>query len=477
MSRSRLPTWRVAVRLVAAIVLASASSPARAQGSGVVWESLGTFEMSSSSRSYTIVFLPAEGPASADPARDDIFNLSSRGIARYAPGEDNGEWGNWRMLCRLSSCTSRGAISTSRGVLLGGHDFNVVRSTDRGQTWESNVTGTGADGFVEMTLPGFEGQILATFDFALRSSGDGARNTWQRLGTVGGSPTEDVIEVPPSPMLPGGRLLMGVWNGVTYSEDGGASWRPTSAYGQAAYIGFSFTFAPVAGHPYGGIVFAGLGDLRFYPGSYGTVARSDDGGLSWTVVHRFDPAAWAMNNVTRVEVLATPDGVLWAGLGDGTTGQGPTALRLGAIVRSTDGGVTWEVAGTGYPGGGVNQLILARTGALYAATDRGVWRTTGPAFTVAGETSPAEAPPFSVSVRPNPAGGRAEVVLSLSEAQAVRVSVFDVQGREVAVLLDGSATAGERRLGVDTSAWPAGVYVVRVSAGAEVMSARLTVAR
>ena len=79
-------------------------------------------------------------------------------------------------------------------------------------------------------------------------------------------------------------------------------------------------------------------------------------------------------------------------------------------------------------------------------------------------------------MRPNPAGGRVEVVVSLTEAQAVRVVVVDALGREVAVVLD-EAAVGERVVGLDTSSWPAGVYVVRATAGAQIASVRLVVAR
>ena len=82
-----------------------------------------------------------------------------------------------------------------------------------------------------------------------------------------------------------------------------------------------------------------------------------------------------------------------------------------------------------------------------------------------------------VSVRPNPSQGHVEVMLSLAEAKDVRVVVFDALGREVAVVLAGPVAAGERALSVDTSAWPIGVYVVRVVAGGRTASARLVVAR
>jgi hypothetical protein len=59
----------------------------------------------------------------------------------------------------------------------------------------------------------------------------------------------------------------------------------------------------------------------------------------------------------------------------------------------------------------------------------------------------------------------------------VRVAVVDALGREVAVVLAGEAPAGERTVGVDVSAWPVGVYVVRASAGTRTATARLVVAR
>ena len=63
---------------------------------------------------------------------------------------------------------------------------------------------------------------------------------------------------------------------------------------------------------------------------------------------------------------------------------------------------------------------------------------------------------------PNPSTGRTSMTLSVAEAQAVRVTVLDALGREVAVLHDGPLAAGQlHRLVFDGSGLPAGVYVVR----------------
>ena len=95
---------------------------------------------------------------------------------------------------------------------------------------------------------------------------------------------------------------------------------------------------------------------------------------------------------------------------------------------------------------------------------------------VAGEASP-ETGAARLAVFPNPASGRVAVRASLAAAGPVRVAVYDALGREVAVAFDGALSAGEREMVVETGAWPAGVYVVRMTAGAETVSARLVVAR
>lgn len=77
---------------------------------------------------------------------------------------------------------------------------------------------------------------------------------------------------------------------------------------------------------------------------------------------------------------------------------------------------------------------------------------------------------------PNPFGGATAIMVASAEAVPdARVELFDVVGRRVAVLHRGPLAAGDSRLLVDGSALPAGVYVVRVLAGAESATLRLVV--
>gem|GEM_PF-1430282 len=446
-------------------------------------------------------FLRGEGAQADDPSADTLVVFSFNGGAfLYNPSGaagaagDNGEWGAWHLLCSISSCTSPddGLITAAGTFVMGSQSgpTGIARGTDRGRTWVLRVDGYNAAPFIEPRLPGLVGPdgtptILAgTTSFiggTFRSDGDGAPGTWTGSGLAGGS-IEALGVVPPSAMLPTGRILAGVWNGVTYSDDGGQTYTPSSAYGQAAYIAYSFTFVPDDGHPYGGVAFAGLENVGLYPAARAEIHRSDDGGATWALVHRFTAAELEIpvpegTDVSQVTLYATADGTVWAGVGQSTGASNPARST---ILRSVDGGHTWVQADAGYRnvhgwGYRVNQFRLSRTGVLYAATDRGVWRTT--AAVVVGEAPPSSLG-LSLSVSPNPSRGLITLSLTSRETQRVRVVVTDVTGREVAAV-EAWATPEGSSVSVDASRWASGVYVARASVGrhTEHVTARFTVAR
>ena len=86
------------------------------------------------------------------------------------------------------------------------------------------------------------------------------------------------------------------------------------------------------------------------------------------------------------------------------------------------------------------------------------------------------APTLTLTAGPNPSAGPVRLAATVAEAGPVRVEVFDALGRRVAVLHDGPSAAGPAAWTWDGAA-PAGVYVARLTAGAETRSRRLVVAR
>ena len=79
--------------------------------------------------------------------------------------------------------------------------------------------------------------------------------------------------------------------------------------------------------------------------------------------------------------------------------------------------------------------------------------------------------------RPNPLRDQGRITFSLPEAGPAVVDVFDVQGRTVARLADGTRTAGPHAVAFDASALPAGTYLVRLSASGQSRTVQAAVVR
>jgi hypothetical protein len=126
----------------------------------------------------------------------------------------------------------------------------------------------------------------------------------------------------------------------------------------------------------------------------------------------------------------------------------------------------------------IDDSFTASLGTLGASTDAGdddpAWDAAGSVATDGGAPGLATA---LAPTAPNPTGGAATVRFTLAQAGPVRVAVYDVLGREVAVLVDADRPAGPHAVRLDASRLAAGTYVVRLVAADAVVARRLTVAR
>ncbi len=444
----------------------------------VAWEPMGldSFEVR--------MLLFAEGPA-PDGSLDTLYTTDHGGprpdIAgphRLPPG---GEWSV--LVCVFypakEGCGPEIIAQTASGVILIGSSagpIRVRRSADSGETWEKDVL----DEHVGCLYAASEAFDRAAFacewtGTIWRSDHDGAAGTWEQLGFPDpegrGFGAFALAEALPGPALPAPRLIAAVAGGMSYSDDGGETWTRSALWqGFRYWSDGGIARHAIDGHPYGGVLYVGIRDGGF---GWPTVYASEDGGETWAL--RSGGPDMTETRFNRGVVAADSSGGVWVGTSWGSLISGTS---WGTVVWSGDGARTWADVGAGLPEVSVNHLLFGRDGRLYAATDKGVWRTTNAVAAVADEDG-LEAPSSNLGLRvfPNPTGGAATVALRLAAPERVRVSVVDMQGREVARVHDGPAADGQRVV-IETADLPAGSYLVRATtASGAAATAGLTVAR
>ncbi len=183
--------------------------------------------------------------------------------------------------------------------------------------------------------------------------------------------------------------------------------------------------------------------------------RSRDGGRTWQAVDTGLPTL----DVRRVAANRR-GGVL--------------AVTASGVYASKNDGDTWQAL-PGLEGLNLQSAVLGDDGIAYAATLTTLYRSR--ALTSTANDAAEKTEGVLLSIWPNPAHGTAQVRFTVTEAGPAHLSVYDALGREVARAYEGVVMPEMQSVPLDVSAWTAGVYVVRLVAGGGVQTARLVVVR
>lgn len=369
------------------------------------------------------------------------------------------------------------------GPKYGSDSLFIFRSTDNGESWVRQVA-------VKVHLIAYVGSdVFAAHDRGLiRSTDSGASWTAADSGFVG--PYRYLMSLAVS----GTNLFSGTDAGVYRSTDGGTSWAEVNS-------GLTFPYVNALAVS-GSNLFAGTGG--------GGIFVSTNNGTSWTKASTGlleDPngcdvhaLAVAGTNIFAAisgggVFVSTNTGGSWSAVNDGlpyasvmsfaVSGQNLLAGTAGAgVFLSTNNGTSWQSANIDVDQRiivGVNdKYVFAGTfcnGMVFGPCGIGLWRRPLSEMITSVGLPLAELPTqFSLNQNyPNPFNPSTNIKFELPKSSVVRLSVFDMLGREVSVLVNERRNAGVYEVKFDGSNLASGVYFYRLQAGDYVASKKMLV--
>ncbi|HLT45885.1 MAG TPA: FlgD immunoglobulin-like domain containing protein [Rubricoccaceae bacterium] len=442
--------------LIVLFVLALPGGAARAQGKltgGLLtWERVGDFPVKPTALAF-------DGAGALYAVHIvDVYHLDLSG----------GFPGVWEFRSEEADDDALLGLGPDTLIATGGH---TERSTDGGWTWvEVHEDGSDSSFGLHEAAPDtpFAGNLFVGSFPPAASEDRGA--TWEERGQIPGfGESADVFVT-----LSSGRLVAGAHWGAAYSDDAGWTWQTSSLWEFGRFLCDIITRVE---SPDGGerVLVRGVDALL----PHARVWYSDDGGETW-LPEEGVPLPDADNGVGRGHAAG-----LWA-LGGA---RALAVLGRGVVYATEDGGETWSEVGQ-LPDVDENTYahtsVLGLDGRLYVGLVRigsqpgnsWVYRTeqrVAPPVAAEPGLEPQEG--LGLEVRPNPSSGEVVVEVTLAAPSAVRLTVHDALGREVAVVHNGQLPAGARTFAFDGAALPSGVYVVQMEAKGASVSRRFTLVR
>jgi photosystem II stability/assembly factor-like uncharacterized protein len=404
----------------------------RSSDGGLSWDTL-----TPGSRKFATLAMKADG--------NSLYIATSRGLYRST---DFGT--SWTELSAEFKSTSVQSLARQGSTLWAGSDV-LFRSTDQGATW-LQVYDSPVYGIVTC-----RGGIFIESGGILRSTDGGLKWTNASNGL------EYAMDLCMIDTTLFARGDYGVYRSTNY----GASWtwvNPSSA-------------GPTC------ITISSVGDVllaSYYPNA---LYRSTDLGNSWTqvfsnYVNRIFGADSIMFLVSDRIYRSSNKGITWAPADSGLPASSPylvdfvangktlfASVSSNGVYRSTDRGLNWTPVNNGLVPLNVNALVLDGT-YLYAGTSgQGVWRRSlVELLDAVTEQNEADIPTaYRLDQNyPNPFNSATNIRFTIADESQVTMTIFDILGREVAILVNEHKLPGMYYSAWDATRFPSGIYFCRL---------------
>jgi hypothetical protein len=224
--------------------------------------------------------------------------------------------------------------NNSPGAMIGGNAFAIYKSTNGGTSFSAASTG--------LVRPSGPGSITLRVTKLLVDPNNSA-NVYASTALIGAA----------------GSNISGIFK----STNGAASWSPSNTGLPALPGGGVNTIAPVTTIAISPVdsntLYAGVFDSLAAPSLASGIYRSSNAGLSWSFL------ALPGRAVSDIAVDSADANRIFASFAG-------TASDPGGVARSLDGGTSWTNISAGLPGSGAFKLVV-RGNALFAGTNSGVY--------------------------------------------------------------------------------------------------------
>ncbi len=370
--------------------------------------------------------------------------------------------------CNAILRASDDAIWAANGLL-------ICKTTDKGDNWQVVHHPVGSDFYFAALESGEHFGIFLSAGFSwsnwsenFRSTDGGA--TWSGISLDGYMPSTFVehneLILTSGYMGSGDRYVAG-YNAVKLSTDGGVSWNGILGHFEQDFPGIE-----IDQH---GAFYVSKTD---WSAGKGGVFRSTTSGASWQLQD-------CGRGTATVRCFAvTPDSQVFAG--------SPTGIYRIPVASAP---YTWIPADNGIADSNVIFLHMGITGDLYALTASGHMYAIRPAMMSRPSRMACNPPsavpmlaapevPFISQNYPNPFNPTTSIEYTIegvrgqeSGFSVVRLVVYDLLGREVAVLVNERKAPGTYSVQFDASGLASGMYFYRLTAGNFVETRKMAVVR